>query len=63
MVTAAAAAVPPLLLDQLAEGGRLIMPVGRPDGPQVLRLLERRPRGELVASELWPVRFVPLVPA
>jgi protein-L-isoaspartate(D-aspartate) O-methyltransferase len=63
MVTAAADEVPPALLDQLKEGGRLIMPVGRPDGDQVLMLLERRPHNEIVWSELWPVRFVPLIPA
>lgn len=63
MVTAAADEVQPILLDQLKEGGRLIMPVGQPDGAQVLMLLERRPRHEIVWTELWPVRFVPLIPA
>jgi protein-L-isoaspartate(D-aspartate) O-methyltransferase len=62
MVTAAADVVPPALVAQLKEGGRMIMPVGAPAGDQVLMLLERRPRGELVWQQLWPVRFVPLVP-
>jgi len=63
MVTAAAADIPPALVAQLAVGGRMIMPVGDPDGSQVLMLVERPPRGELVWRELWPVRFVPLLPA
>ena len=63
MVTAAAADIPPALVAQLAVGGRLIMPVGDPEGAQVLMLVERPPRGELVWRELWPVRFVPLLPA
>jgi len=62
MVTAAAADIPPALVAQLAVGGRMIMPVGDPDGSQVLMLVERPPRGELVWRELWPVRFVPLLP-
>lgn len=63
MVTAAADQIPPALVAQLKAGGRMIMPVGRPDGDQVLMLLERRPDGETVWQQLWPVRFVPLVPA
>ena len=62
MITAAAADIPPALVAQLAVGGRLIMPVGDPEGAQVLMLVERPPRGELVWRELWPVRFVPLLP-
>jgi protein-L-isoaspartate(D-aspartate) O-methyltransferase len=63
MVTAAADEIPPALVAQLKVGGRMIMPVGRPDGDQVLMLLERRPGEEMVWQQLWPVRFVPLVPA
>jgi len=61
MVTAAADAIPPALLAQLAEGGRLIMPVGQPEGDQVLLRVERRPGGELTWHQLWGVRFVPLI--
>ena len=61
IVTAAAAAVPPALLAQLAPGGRMILPLGEPDGPQVLVSLERNPAGEFIRRDLWPVRFVPLV--
>lgn len=50
--------LPPSLLEQLAEGGRCIIPVG-PADLQHLWLIERR-NGELVRQRLEPVRFVPL---
>jgi protein-L-isoaspartate(D-aspartate) O-methyltransferase len=61
LVTAAAAEVPPRLVDQLADGGRLVIPVDVPgDENQELRLLRRQ--GEKVLTEvLFPVRFVPLI--
>jgi protein-L-isoaspartate(D-aspartate) O-methyltransferase len=61
IVTAAATAIPPALLAQLGPDGRLILPLGEPDGPQVLVLLERNPAGEFDRRDLWPVRFVPLL--
>jgi protein-L-isoaspartate(D-aspartate) O-methyltransferase len=61
IVTAAAVAVPAALWAQLAPGGRMIIPLGAPDGPQVLVLFERNLSGELVRRDLWPVRFVPLI--
>ena len=61
IVTAAAVDVPPVLLDQLAPGGIMILPVGGDDEDQ--QLLKCRKRGEEVDYEtLWPVRFVPLLP-
>lgn len=59
IVAAAGAAVPPALLDQLAIGGRLIMPVGTAD--QVLLLVERTPQG-FTERRCDAVRFVPLLP-
>ena len=59
MVTAAAPEVPTPLLDQLEEGGRLVMPVGGRGG-QVL-LLYRREGDEFSREELVPVAFVPLI--
>ena len=60
MVTAAAADVPPLLLEQLAPGGVMIVPVG--DAPDAQNLLKCRRTDDGVDYEtLWPVRFVPLV--
>ncbi len=59
IVAAAAPRVPPALTEQLAEGGRLILPVGTAD--QNLVLIERTPRG-LRETRLSAVRFVPLLP-
>ena len=59
MVTAAAPDVPAPLLDQLADGGRLIMPVGGRIG-QVLYLYQRRGE-EIIRDNLTPVAFVPLI--
>jgi len=59
MVTAAAPDVPDPLLDQLADGGRLIMPVGGRGG-QMLHLYQRRGE-EIIRDNLAPVAFVPLI--
>ncbi len=60
VVTAAARQVPEALLDQLADGGRLIVPVGRSSRDQMLIRLRRC--GERIDwEELGAVRFVPLV--
>ncbi|AKH88121.1 protein-L-isoaspartate(D-aspartate) O-methyltransferase [Edwardsiella tarda] len=60
IVTAAAPEIPPALLAQLAEGGRLVLPVGEAAQPQFLRRIQRRGDEYLVES-IEPVRFVPLV--
>jgi protein-L-isoaspartate(D-aspartate) O-methyltransferase len=57
VVTAAPAEVPKPLLDQLALGGRLVIPVGKRS--QVLRVLTRRPE-RVEERELFEVRFVPM---
>ena len=49
---------PPPLLEQLAPGGRLVLPVGA--GEQYLSFIERTPQA-LVETRLDPVRFVPLL--
>ncbi len=60
MVTAAPESVPPSLLEQLAVGGRLIIPVGTKDGVQQLKLYVRTNEGvEETIQE--SVRFVPLL--
>jgi protein-L-isoaspartate(D-aspartate) O-methyltransferase len=61
IVSAAAAAIPPALLEQVGPRGRMILPLGGPDDPQVLVLLERNAAGGFDRRELWPVRFVPLL--
>jgi protein-L-isoaspartate(D-aspartate) O-methyltransferase len=58
ILAAAAQRIPPLLLQQLALGGRMMLPLG--SGEQVLCLIERRPEG-FVESRLDAVRFVPLL--
>ena len=59
LVAAAAAGAPRALLDQLAPGGRLIIPLGGFD--QALCLYERGAQG-IVESRFGGVRFVPLLP-
>lgn len=59
LVTAAAPKVPPALLDQLAEGGRLVIPVGTLY-QQVLTLISKH--GDKVSvRDLDPCQFVPLI--
>jgi protein-L-isoaspartate(D-aspartate) O-methyltransferase len=59
LVSAAAPSVPQPLIDQLAEGGRLAVPVGDAENQQVLRITKRR--GEILSEKLYRCRFVPLV--
>jgi protein-L-isoaspartate(D-aspartate) O-methyltransferase len=59
LVSAGAPDVPPPLVEQLAEGGRLLIPVGTMED-QVLRVYTRR-GGGLEHKDLADVRFVPLV--
>jgi protein-L-isoaspartate(D-aspartate) O-methyltransferase len=60
IVTAAAGHVPPPLLEQLAAGGRMIIPVGSRFTVQQLLLIEKRSDGTVVSRSVLPVRFVPL---
>lgn len=60
IVTAAAEQVPQPLIDQLATGGRLVMPVGEHGWTQQLVVLEKTARGTLERREVLPVRFVPI---
>ncbi len=59
VVTAAAAAVPAALEEQLADGGRLVIPIGSRGGNQVLRLIRRVAANEFQRTEILPVAFVP----
>ena len=59
VVTAAADTVPPALVEQLAPGGRLVIPVGT-QGRQSLKLITRTAQGP-VTRELGDVSFVPLL--
>lgn len=59
IVTAAAPQVPPPLVDQLAEGGRLVVPVGARWVQELV--LGVKKGGKLLTQKTIPVRFVPLV--
>ncbi|UCV13469.1 protein-L-isoaspartate(D-aspartate) O-methyltransferase [Quatrionicoccus australiensis] len=58
IVAAAGMHVPPALLEQLALGGRLVLPVGTSE--QYLSFIERTPQG-YAETRLDAVRFVPLL--
>ena len=59
LVTAAASHIPQDLLNQLAVGGRLIIPVGTDE--QVLYAAERTSESDYRQTKLEPVKFVPLL--
>ncbi len=59
VVAAAAPSVPQPLVDQLAEGGRLVIPVGDDQSQNVMMI--QKSRGEIVSRTLHHCRFVPLV--
>jgi protein-L-isoaspartate(D-aspartate) O-methyltransferase len=61
LVSAAAPVPPPALLEQLAAGGRLVIPIGAEAGVQEL-VCFRRQRGQAVAEPGCACRFVPLLP-
>ncbi len=61
MVTAAALDVPPVLLDQLAVGGVMLLPIGTGKEDQRLTRVVRTAEGA-ETEDLGGVRFVPLVP-
>ena len=56
IVTAAPELIPVALLDQLAPGGRMVVPAGLPDAQQLL-LVEKDSNDKLSTREILPVRF------
>ena len=60
VVTAAAPAIPPALIEQLAPRGRLVIPRGGGPLSQELVLVEKDAAGESHERTLFPVAFVPL---
>lgn len=60
IVTAAASDVPPVLVDQLAPHGIMVVPIGEAGDTQQLLRITKRAAG-YDAEELLPVRFVPLI--
>jgi protein-L-isoaspartate(D-aspartate) O-methyltransferase len=61
VVAAGGPSVPEALLDQLAVGGRLVIPVGEERELQTLLRVTRRADGSLEREDLGDVRFVPLI--
>lgn len=59
MITAAVDHIPPPLIQQLKDGGRLILPLGNPLYYQTLTLVEKR-NGELYTKHVTDVTFVPM---
>ena len=59
IVTAAISHIPPPLVEQLAKGGRMVIPVGTRFQTQYLTLVEKDSRGEITTRKLLPVVFVP----
>ena len=53
--------VPPAWVKQLADGGRIVMPVGDPGWVQKLVKVTKGPAGKLITEDLGGVRFVPLI--
>ena len=60
IVTCAASHIPPPLIEQLKEGGRMCIPVGSVFWKQILILVSKE-NGEITAKNILPVRFVPLL--
>jgi protein-L-isoaspartate(D-aspartate) O-methyltransferase len=62
IVTAAAEEVPNSLVDQLAIGGKMLLPLGQLHGAQHIVKLTKSASGEVTRENLIAVRFVPLLP-
>jgi len=58
VVTAAAEFVPPPLIEQLREGGKIVIPIGAPFMNQNLMLIEKNGK-RITTKNLMPVAFVP----
>lgn len=63
IVTAAPDHLPQPLADQLAVGGRMVIPIGPPGGYQTLWKFVKQPDGELQAFNMGGVAFVPFTGA
>jgi protein-L-isoaspartate(D-aspartate) O-methyltransferase len=61
IVAAAAPRVPSALFEQLAENGRMVIPVGPPEAQELL--LIRKLNGRSLSQRLEGCRFVPLIGA
>jgi protein-L-isoaspartate(D-aspartate) O-methyltransferase len=62
IVTAAAEEIPKAPIEQLAAGGKLVLPLGPRNGTQYIVKLTKGADGSLTREDLIAVRFVPLLP-
>ena len=53
--------VPPVLVNQLADGGIMIIPVGEEKQNQMLMLVTKDKEGKVKTKPTLPVRFVPML--
>jgi protein-L-isoaspartate(D-aspartate) O-methyltransferase len=60
IVTCAPDDIPPALIEQLAPGGRMVIPVGKPYGAQYMVLVTKDKNGQIKRHQKYPVRFVPM---
>ncbi|RLA32614.1 MAG: protein-L-isoaspartate O-methyltransferase [Gammaproteobacteria bacterium] len=60
LVTAAPEEVPQPLIEQLAVGGRMVIPVGAEHDVQILQVLTKKEDGLVIVRNVSAVRFVPL---
>ncbi|WP_084555966.1 protein-L-isoaspartate(D-aspartate) O-methyltransferase [Alkaliflexus imshenetskii] len=60
VVTAAPEEIPPKLIEQLADGGVMVLPVGPVNSLQYLKLV-RKKGDKITTTTLMPVRFVPMI--
>ncbi len=60
IVTCAPEKIPQALQDQLAEGGRMIIPVGKQFGTQYMVEVNKDKKGRITQKQHYPVRFVPM---
>jgi protein-L-isoaspartate(D-aspartate) O-methyltransferase len=61
IVTAAPEEIPEVLVDQLANNGRMILPVGENELSQYLWVIKKNKKGVVTKEQILPVRFVPMV--
>ena len=61
LAAASGSHVPPAWVDQVVDGGHIVMPVGDPGWVQKLVKVTKGPTGKLITEDLGGVRFVPLI--
>jgi protein-L-isoaspartate(D-aspartate) O-methyltransferase len=61
LAAASGSHVPPAWVEQIVDGGRIVMPVGDPGWVQKLVKVTKGPTGKLITEDLGGVRFVPLI--